>query len=306
MPVVGLPTALEVSLDALLQQHHLTSWKITGDDDSTVVVIRLKADTAHSNMASQQQPVCRQHYRKKAPSQLNRDKRRAEDRRTKTTQNMQDVAQASDSHNNDLPSLFMFTPPTSHSIVHTDTDLPPNTPDPDSAREIRRSSTDSTAMSTGACSEQQTTITVLPSLKTLDDSDDCLQKVQDAGWSASLVKDYVSQLTDRSLQRNLRDTNRNTDFCRVFTSDESPDTIVCESDDVIFEFSWTCDNDDDDPTHFSWLAKRDSSQMGQEERAIHGRLQRWAPADRERVKERIEAGRRVFQIILPAIRIFLG
>ncbi|KAL8567286.1 hypothetical protein ACOMHN_023329 [Nucella lapillus] len=82
MPVVGLPTSLEVTLSALLQENKVTSWKICGEGDSTTVVLRLKTDTANSNMASQPPPVTTQcRYRKKSPSSISRNRRRAEERR---------------------------------------------------------------------------------------------------------------------------------------------------------------------------------------------------------------------------------
>eukprot|EP00745_Piridium_sociabile_P013073 TRINITY_DN19614_c0_g1_i23.p1 TRINITY_DN19614_c0_g1~~TRINITY_DN19614_c0_g1_i23.p1 ORF type:complete len:154 (+),score=32.16 TRINITY_DN19614_c0_g1_i23:138-599(+) len=118
MPVVGLPTALEVTLDALLQKNHLTSWKITGENDNLVVVIRMKTSPAADNMACPQPAVSPQYFRKKPPSQVNRDRRRAEDRRWAQRQD----GKASDNIKSDdeLP-LFMPTPPSRHAVVHTDT-----------------------------------------------------------------------------------------------------------------------------------------------------------------------------------------
>eukprot|EP00745_Piridium_sociabile_P018983 TRINITY_DN28731_c0_g2_i7.p1 TRINITY_DN28731_c0_g2~~TRINITY_DN28731_c0_g2_i7.p1 ORF type:complete len:205 (+),score=35.32 TRINITY_DN28731_c0_g2_i7:448-1062(+) len=204
----------------------------------------------------------------------------------------------------------MPTPP-SHSTVHDDAALPPNntppnnTPPQEDAREIRRS-TDNTVLDTGACSEQLSTTGFLLSAEDTSDNecDDCLQKVLETGCSVSLIKDYVSELTDRSLQRKLRDVSRNQDFCHAFTSDDNPDTVVCESDDVVFQFSWCSDSDN--PTDFFWLAKRDTSQMTHEERVIHRKLLLWAPADRERIKNRIDAGLGVLHVVINAIRFFLG
>lgn len=55
--------------------------------------------------------------------------------------------------------------------------------------------------------------------------DGSLAKAGEAGYSVALIRDYVGELTDRSLQRKLRDTSRNRRFDRVFASDDEPDTV---------------------------------------------------------------------------------
>ena len=81
MPVSGLPVAVEITLDALLQKNVMSSWKITGDrNNSTVFILRLTAQSSDINS----QPLSLRrgtvHYRKKPPSQPLRDKRIAEER----------------------------------------------------------------------------------------------------------------------------------------------------------------------------------------------------------------------------------
>eukprot|EP00745_Piridium_sociabile_P001596 TRINITY_DN10976_c0_g2_i24.p2 TRINITY_DN10976_c0_g2~~TRINITY_DN10976_c0_g2_i24.p2 ORF type:complete len:133 (+),score=25.18 TRINITY_DN10976_c0_g2_i24:350-748(+) len=125
---------------------------------------------------------------------------------------------------------------------------------------------------------------------------DALENIREAGYNVSVIKD--------SLQRKLRDASRNEDFCKIFTSDDSPDILICESDDVVFQFTWTDVNDT--PTRFFWFAKRDSKQMTNEERAIHLKMQLWTPADREKIKDRVDAGLHVLHVIVDAIRYFLG
>ena len=79
MPVSGLPVAAEITLDALLQKNVVSSWKITGDrNNSTVSILRLTAQSSDIN--SQPLSLRTVHYRKKPPSQVLRDKRRAEER----------------------------------------------------------------------------------------------------------------------------------------------------------------------------------------------------------------------------------
>ena len=54
MPVAGLPAATETTLNELLTENTVSSWKVAGERDSTVVFIRLKpqAHSTTSNMAS--------------------------------------------------------------------------------------------------------------------------------------------------------------------------------------------------------------------------------------------------------------
>ena len=79
MPVSGLPVAVKNTLDALLQNYVVSSWKITGDrNNNTVFIFRLTAQSSYTT--SQPLGLRTFHYRKKPPSQVLRDKRRAEER----------------------------------------------------------------------------------------------------------------------------------------------------------------------------------------------------------------------------------
>ena len=74
MAVTGLPTAVNNILATLLEKdHHLTSWKVTGDDSSTVVVLRLAA----TRPGDPQHTTQHGHWRRKPPGQVRRDKQRA-------------------------------------------------------------------------------------------------------------------------------------------------------------------------------------------------------------------------------------
>ena len=85
MPVIGLPIAVESALNAILATSRVTSWKITGESDSSVFVIRLSDHDSSSrpqtfeicdnNTTVNRQPP--QSWRKKPPSQIRRDIQRA-------------------------------------------------------------------------------------------------------------------------------------------------------------------------------------------------------------------------------------
>ncbi|KAL8597780.1 hypothetical protein ACOMHN_004895 [Nucella lapillus] len=140
MTVVGLPTTLEVTLGALLQENHLTSWKIAGEVDNTTVVLRLKTRLSNVNMASQPTPTTPQVFRRKPISQINRDKRRAEEWRRVASR--QDECQASEYFTSgNSQGLFMPTPPETHSVTNTNMLLSPNDTPPHMsgcARDFRR------------------------------------------------------------------------------------------------------------------------------------------------------------------------
>ena len=84
MPVVGLPTAAEASLSDLLTTQALTSWKVVGEGDSTVVVLRFHQDGRPPY--HQAMPNSLGYFRRKAPCQIKRDEIRSQRRREEKTQ----------------------------------------------------------------------------------------------------------------------------------------------------------------------------------------------------------------------------
>ena len=54
-----------------------------------------------------------------------------------------------------------------------------------------------------------------------------------------MIKDYVAEVTERSLQRRLRDVNRNIDFRKVVVKETPghPLQLICESDDVVLAYN---------------------------------------------------------------------
>ncbi len=105
MPVDGLPRTLETILNTLLQDNTLSSFKIQGKGKQTCVVLRL-SPPAHPKDAEQGQSSSHSDtavYRRKCPSQVARDRRRAEQHRNSVKHNT--TAPASPS------GLFLPTPP---------------------------------------------------------------------------------------------------------------------------------------------------------------------------------------------------
>lgn len=79
MPVEGLPSTLEGMLNVVLQDNTVSSFKVDCRGDQTVVVVRLTANTSIHPPVTENGSVA---YRRKCPSQVNRDRRRAEAHRT--------------------------------------------------------------------------------------------------------------------------------------------------------------------------------------------------------------------------------
>ena len=100
MSVVELPTALDSALVALLNEKLLRSWKITEENQHAVVVIRLTA--VHTPWAAidpqrDSAAIAQCSDRRRPPSLLRRDKKRAEDFQQKKLSSPQEI-QASDAN----------------------------------------------------------------------------------------------------------------------------------------------------------------------------------------------------------------
>ncbi|XP_070173803.1 cyclic nucleotide-gated channel beta-1-like [Littorina saxatilis] len=77
MPAVGLPTALEGTLETLLKENAVCSWKICAEGTKTTVVLRLVS------ISDSDRPAMTRHFRRKPTSQLQRDRLRAQERQEK-------------------------------------------------------------------------------------------------------------------------------------------------------------------------------------------------------------------------------
>ena len=91
-------------------------------------------------------------------------------------------------------------------------------------------------------------------------------KGRDTGFSVDIVKDYVATLTDRSVQRRLRDTKRNRSFSKVTLDNrDGEEFILCESDDLVFKFGRKATSGC--RLHYRFV-KQEARNMLSEERAI--------------------------------------
>ena len=78
---------------------------------------------------------------------------------------------------------------------------------------------------------------VLRCVTTTAELDEQIMKGRDARFSLDIIKDYAAALTDRSVQRRLRDPNRNRPFSKVALDNRNDEELIpCESEDLVFEF----------------------------------------------------------------------
>jgi len=282
MPVTGLPIAVETSLNALLSGHAVSSWKIVGEGDSTVVVFRLKPipdSTTTTNMASAM-PSAHSYYRRKPPSQLKRDHDRAVLRQQQhpATDN-----QASDTQNcvGDTP---LFLPSPDFVDISTCENRPmsetPTAPTEDGtgfshdngkfAQTGSKPDTDNySELACGGTVDYTTNGISSPSADPLQLTPSCINNARAAGITVNVVKDYVATLSNRSVQIRLRDTRRNVYFRKtVQCNRNNRDFFLFESDDLILEY------DAGNGSLVFWYVKQDSKSMSSEEHEKLNQLRR--------------------------------
>ena len=104
MPVNGLPSRLEQALNVFLAEMKLSSFKIDDSGNKAVIVLRL---TSAASAACQPSTVLKDSvaYRRKSQSQIDRDRRRAEQHKSASDQKTKASPPASPS------GLFLPTPP---------------------------------------------------------------------------------------------------------------------------------------------------------------------------------------------------
>ena len=263
MPVAGLPAAVETTLNALLTENVVTSWKVAGEGDGAVVVIRLKssqANTMSTNMATSStsgsgQPSV-QCFRRKPPSQLRRDQERAQQR--KANQN-----QASVSHEHSDKQTFSMEVPvanTSETVVRpTLESIVERIVDPEKCTQHTSYSTQNRPQhATRSNQSKPTTEQIQPEVY--------------KSMEATVVRDYMSTISDDVIKQNLQNPRRNKRFRNV-RANETNDILLCESDDLVVEFD--CRKRGGEGKWSYFFVKQDSVSLLPEERTRMYQLQLW-------------------------------
>jgi len=275
MPVTGLPAAAEMSLNALLTINNVSSWKLVGEGDSTVFVLRLRptqSSSSTTNMANPQPSVC---YRRKPPSQIRRDQNRAkrhqeaalssnyENKASETTVHQEfalfednaNFVPESENINIGLDKQNLSTTEQSTAEASTKITDPNPVCELPSTQDFRRAPVGGgTVGYTGSMFDTYTP------------EDPCLISARVAGFSPTTIKDYVATFTDRKVQRLLRTDCRNRDFKRVVRgSKDLKELLVFESDDIVLEYDVTMER----IRRTFWFVKRQSMLVEEDEILKH-------------------------------------
>jgi hypothetical protein len=251
MPVEGLPSALEGALTSLLQENPLSSFKIDGRPDSTVVIIRFTRGQ-ENNMATSR-PTLQRSYRTKPPSQLHRDRKRAE-------QYMKE--KVGDSRST-MP-LFQPTPPStqfatptafSDSVVSnvgllaSDTITMSPLAASFEARKFHEVRVQSGVDNNAVCGvsvgllppDQLIDKTQLQAPAEINNSDIDTNSSDDGEEPPPGTVEYIDSIKDRSLIRRLKDKRRNKAFRKtVLDTSSNTSLLLCDSDDIVVMCDCTC------------------------------------------------------------------
>ena len=271
MAVLGLPRAAESCLTTLLTDHSVTSWKLTGEGDSTVFILRLRP--GHDTTGPPLSPVT---FRRKPPCAIRRDRERAilrqqERGQPKGANAKADTTPAIDNSNGrEKHTIDSDQEATVCKIIEA-SELLVTVPSP-STRHANDTITLSTHHTTHAPAEQETrgersgsvagnvgqpadllagpVFVNKPDSETLIDDNsvttedemeteakDTEQLAAEAGIKVSYVKNYARGQTNRRLIENLKDESRNSVFNKVVVDRRSGDEILTgESDDFVVRY----------------------------------------------------------------------
>ena len=323
MPVSGLPTALEAAVNALLQQHSITSWKISADGEKNPVVILRLTEFTHLQGGKDNSEVskstCPQlQYRRKPPSQVRRDRRRAEERRNLRTKDNQ--KQASDDESVTFHScLFKKTPPLGkHTTQQEADDVSMSQPciPPARARAARRVDGDTDSEHSRQAGDSPVTCTASADFNDSDSDIDqqtvsCKEDPRDptevtareAGYKLDVIKECVSGITDRRVQSNIRDKTRNTSVGKVVQFDGDPDRLLCDSDDIVAVVS---SNGSDCGIVRYLFVKQTRKYMCDHDLRLLSQLQQSEPLQRSEHEDKLKLSEKYLQILLDTMRHYLG
>jgi hypothetical protein len=254
MPVTGLPLAAEASLNALLSSNAVSSWKIVGGEgDSTVIVFRLRpaSQSTTTNMAASyviNKPAT-VHYRKKPPSQLKRDIKRAAQRQ-QPHQVSEKKASGIENCDGENSAILPLLETEEHRPI-------------DSVEEVRPMATSPLP----SCTELTDDVfsgEPRPGIPLTQDlfTSSCIGGTvshtgKESDFSPITVIDYVSALSDKSVHGHLKDRRRNKGFSRcVLVQRDKCDVLVFESDDLVMEYDCK-----DEGRNSYWFVKQSPRNM---------------------------------------------
>ena len=237
--------ALETALRALLSNHAVCSWKITGDGPNPCVILRLRAENQQNTCTSEVHTSTDSvTFRRKTPSQVLRDKRRIEDFRQRRENEITTVPAepriASQTYIEHEPKTKIIESAPCESL-NTKTDSSVHTsPDTatDNTERAARSGEAETATVTrehvGQGSESSDMETDSKS-STCSDTDGTGSEDQQSTRHIEIARELVNTAKNmRFMPDNLRNVNRNNEFEKVVIDWRDRDVkLLCISRDVV-------------------------------------------------------------------------
>ena len=259
MPVIGLPTAVETTLSALLTGNSLSSWKIVGEGENTVVVLRPKPVDSVTSMADPvQNSTQSQHSRRKSPCEIRRDQERA--RQHKSVREVGKSVTVTDSDNASV--LRQSNNPTRVTeLEQTTTQEKEGVSRASGCVDTRRS----------AVSEASPVPDSSLHHPHVNKDNSIIFENKVGGFEPRVVKDYVARLKTGMTRRRLRDSERNKKFRKTVVCCSDDNVIQCESDDIVVHYSCHPTSDSD---CLYWYIKQDEKHMLEQEWANYWKLRK--------------------------------
>ena len=310
MPVTGFPATLERTLSALIMDNDISSWKVAGEGDNTTVVLPLKPVSGPATSTTDMvDPVLNrdtqiQYYRRKAPCQVRRDKQRARHHHQRSVTDdpvpNSDVFKPTDLSTDLTVNELLSAQYTD--TMQTQTEEPVTQPASDSEEDAIHGLVNPT----GTWNSDGTSVTLLQSADTTHCDCDTEENIDGTvgRFSTQVVKSYVATLSDKSVQRRLKDRSRNQSFRKVVAhKDDDGDQLICEADDLVLEY-WC--SDAVRPHHMYWYVKQEPCNMLSEERDKLANLRRGESARRSRHADTLGCAARDLDTLLGLLRFYLG
>ena len=334
MATSGLPKAAETILNTLLSSHEVTSFKLSGEGSNIVFILRMTDKLEEGAIPPLQ--VSHNTFRRKPPSQVLRDRKRAANHhlQLQLQNDKPRLSTTSDSvHNNDFmaeiqekgrPSSAQYTPMSQKSTV-SPCPLFTTTPDSTRARVLDNSYSESTAASpahTAAPSfadmcdatSRDCVDTWVPDsaeVGRISDSDEDAEHIsgviQEVGYSLEDIKTYVSSVTSQTTQRQLRDKTRNVSFSKtVVDRRNSTARMYAVSEDYVFECD--CHGTEADDQKGGYFFIKDSKDLTEREADVLAYVERQPPIDtgQKEFYHHHKSLERDLQAVTMAVRYHLG
>ena len=300
---------MESALVALLNEKLFRSWKVTEENQNAVVIIRLTAvHTPGTAIESQRNiaAITQCSYRRRPPSQLKRDKKRADEFQQKKLSSLKEIRGSNANTDTTFDTdLFLPTPPVSQPDISVQAcDTPVST---FTARDTRPQSEVGQTNDKGTltdnvntfatCFDFENTETDKPVNLTLETQEKSPEKKAAEEMGYGLLPDHTTQ-------RNLKDKQRNKTFCKVVKGKGDEGNFIYESDDFVFIFD--CEYSSRDFSGSEWFPEPDKRRLSKYEGDFFRQLRDSDCVDTNHYKDLITLAKTELKIVGDLVRQYLG